>query len=146
MEEDYNKKLKEVLHIFNVSLKNNKGLENIRAYLENLIELYDLVIYLYLLKIKEEGKIEDIPEAPKKRFNEFKKIIKDNQEILDSIKNYELIRRLKNCELKIKDEYRKTAKILCVDESGSIEIDQKMLKQFLEDIKKFVNIMENYIK
>lgn len=143
---DYNRKLKEVLHIFNVSLKNNKGLENIKSYLENIIEIYDLIIYLYLEKLKEDGKIEEIDEAPKKRFIEFKKLFSDNKEILDAIKDYDLIRRLKNCDLKIKDEYRKSAKIICEDCENNIEIDQKQLKQFLENLKKFVSLMEKYIK
>lgn len=143
---DYEKKLKEILHFFNVSLKNNKGLENIKLYLENIIELYDLIIYLYLEKLKEKGLIEDIDEAPKKRYNVFKSFMKDNNEILEILNDYEIIRKLKNCELRINDEYRKSAKIICEDYDNTIEIDQKDLKRFLENLKKFVVIMENYIK
>lgn len=138
---DYKKKLTEVQHIFHVSLKGSKGLENIKIYLESIAELYDIVISLFLSKLERENKIEEIPDAPLAKAKLFLNFI-DDEEIKKYMEEYRIIRKLINCDLRIVDEYRKTVRVICND----IEINQESLKKFLENVQNFVNKMEPYIK
>ena len=147
LEEDleYNRRYKEVLHIFNVSLKNNKGLETVKSFIKAVVEYYDYAIELYFKKLYENKKIDEIPDSPIKRYKKIIEIIKD-KELEESLKYYKLLKLALNADAKITNEYRKNMVIKFRTLSGEeFEINIKMLKDIAESVKKFSTIISKYI-
>jgi hypothetical protein len=147
LEEDleYNRRYKEVLHIFNVSLKNNKGLEIVKSFIKAVIEYYDYAIELYFKKLYENKKIDEIPDSPIKRYKKIIEIIKD-KEFEESLKYYKLLKLALNADAKIINEYRKSMVIKFKTMGGEeFEINIKMLKDITESVKKFSTIISKYM-
>jgi len=141
---EYEDLLKDVLHIYNVSLKNNKGLETIKQLISSVCNLYDSLILGYLSLLKERGEIEDIPNAPLKRLEEFEKRLPE-ESIKKFLDEYKMLRRCLTSEIHISDEYRKSMKIICKYMDKEIVITQAKLKEIIESAKEFTNIMLKYI-
>jgi len=141
---EYEDLLKDVLHIYNVSLKNNKGLETIKQLITSVCNLYDALISGYLNLLKEKGEITDIPTAPLKRLEEFEKRLPENS-LKRFLEEYKMLRRCLTSEIYIKDEYRKSMKIICKYLDTEIEITQAKLKEIIESAREFTNIMLKYI-
>jgi len=147
LEEDleYNRRYKEVLHIFNVSLKNNKGLETVRSFIKAVIEYYDYAIELYFRKLYENKKIDEIPDSPIKRYRKIIEITND-KELEESLKYYKLLKLALNSDARIINEYRKSMVIKFRTLSGEeFEINIKTLKDIAESVKKFSTIISKYI-
>jgi len=147
LEEDleYNRRYKEVLHIFNVSLKNNKGLETVRSFIKAVIEYYDYAIELYFRKLCENKNIDEIPDSPIKRYRKIIEIAKD-KELEESLKYYKLLKLALNSDARIINEYRKNMVVKFRTSSGEeLEINIKTLKDIAESVKKFSTIINKYI-
>jgi len=142
--EDYEDLLRNVLHIYNVSLKNNKGLETVKHLIKSICDLYDSIILGYLNQLKEKNMIKDIPSVPLKRLEEFEKNIPDDS-IRKFIDEYKILRKCLNSEIYIKDEYRKSMKVVCKILNEEIVLTQKRLKEIVESAKEFTNIMLKHI-
>ncbi|MEM0379379.1 MAG: hypothetical protein QXP34_01715 [Candidatus Aenigmatarchaeota archaeon] len=136
--------LSEVLHIYNVSLKNNKGLETVKQLIKTLCSFYDSLITEYLQYLKNKGKIKEIPEVPMKRLEIFEENF-TNEEVKPILENYKILRFCINSEIMIKDEYRRSMIIICKSLDKVVEINQKSLKDFVEMAKKFLQIVEKQI-
>ena len=133
LEEDleYNRRYKEVLHIFNVSLKNNKGLETVRSFIKAAIEYYDYSIELYFRKLYENKNIDEIPDSPIKRYKKIIEITKD-KELEESLRYYKLLKLALNSDTRIINEYRKSMVVKFRTLSGEeFEINIKTLKDCL---------------
>ena len=141
---EYNRRLKEVLHIYNVSLKNNKGLETIKNFIKSVIDYYDYVIELYLKKKEEEKVIDSIPDTPLKRYKKFLELIND-KEIEELTKYYVNLRRCLNSEISITNEFRRSMIIKCKGLNFEFSMDVKILKEIAENVKKFSEIITKYI-
>jgi len=147
LEEDleYNRRYKEVLHIFNVSLKNNKGLETVRSFIKAVIEYYDYSIELYFRKLFENKNIDEIPDSPIKRYRKIIEITKD-KELEESLRYYKLLKLALNSDTRIINEYRKSMVVKFRTLSGEeFEINIKTLKDIAESVKKFSTIINKYI-
>jgi len=147
LEEDleYNRRYKEVLHIFNVSLKNNKGLETVRSFIKAVIEYYDYSIELYFRKLYENKNIDEIPDNPIKRYKKIIEITKD-KELEESLRYYKLLKLALNSDTRIINEYRKSMVVKFRTLSGEeFEINIKTLKDIAESVKKFSTIINKYI-
>ncbi|MEM1895723.1 MAG: hypothetical protein QXR54_00860 [Nanopusillaceae archaeon] len=141
---NYKELLSEVLHIYNVSLKNNKGLETVKQLIKALCDFYDSAITEYLQYLKKNGKIKEIPEAPIKRLDLFESLF-TSEDIKPMLEDYKILRFCINSEIITKDEYRRSMKIICSSLDKTIEINQKKLKDFVEMAKKFSQIIEKQI-
>jgi len=147
LEEDleYNRRYKEVLHIYNVSLKNNKGLETVKSFIKAVIEYYDYTIELYFKKLYENKIIDEIPDSPIKRYKKMIEITKD-KELEESLKYYKLLKLALNSDSGIMNEYRKSMVIKFKTVGGEeFEINIKTLKDIAESVKKFSTIISKYI-
>jgi len=142
--EDYEDLLKDVLHIYNVSLKNNKGLETIKQLISSICNLYDALISGYLNQLKEKGEIAEVPSVPLKRLEEFEKRLPE-ESLKRSLEEYKMLRKCLTSEIYIKDEYRKSMKIICKYLDTEITITQAKLKEIIELAKEFTNTMLKYI-
>jgi len=141
---EYEDLLKDVLHIYNVSLKNNKGLETVKQLIMAVCNLYDTLILGYLNLLKERGEIADIPTVPLKRLEEFEKRLPESS-LKRFLEEYKMLRKCLTSEMYIKDEYRKSMKIICKYLDTEIEITQAKLKEIIESAREFTNIMLKYI-
>ncbi|MGC9079646.1 MAG: hypothetical protein ACP5G1_02815 [Nanopusillaceae archaeon] len=137
---EYKRRLKEVLHIYNVSLKNNKGLETIKNFIKAVLDYYDYVIYYYLEKEKEKGNINEIPNTPIKRYELFLSIIDDK--LKDYFKYYKTLRVCLNSEIMIQNEFRRSMIIKCKGIDREIILTIKDIKEIFESIKNFSEYIE----
>lgn len=129
-------KVKEVLHIYNVSIKNNKSLETIKQFLKSITELFDLIIIEYL----EKNNL-DVPDSPLKRLNTFLNYV-DDEKIKNILEEYKIWRKCINSEMTVINEFRRNIKVICKLGENEYYIDQKTLKEILEKTKEFYNYMK----
>ncbi|BBL45879.1 hypothetical protein MJ1_0739 [Nanobdella aerobiophila] len=141
---EYNRKLKEVLHIYNVSLKNNKGLETIRNFIKSAVDYYDYVIELFLEREYKNNKINEIPKTPIERYNLFLHLIND-KDIENTMIYYKKLRTCLNSHITIQNEYRKTMIIVCKGYETENKLTIKDIKDIIENIRKFSNLIVKYI-
>jgi len=135
--------LKRADHLIYVSLKYTRTADVIKNIIERFISFYDRLILALLTKLKDEGKIEEIPDSPiekallaKEKFPE--DIVKENIEL------YLLYRKITKAKYTSTQEFRRHVTMTATLNDGTvIDVDinkiydyYKKAKEFFEYIKK----------
>jgi len=135
--------LKRADHLIYVSLKYTRTVDVIKNIIERFISSYDCLILALLTKLKDEGKIEGIPDSPLEKASLTKE--KYGDEIInENIALYQLYRKIVKADCRSAQEFRRHVTMTCIFKDGSemnVDIDKiyefyKKAKEFFEHIKK----------
>jgi len=137
-------KFKEAEHIYHVTLKNNRSFEVVKNFIETIAAFYDDMISKYLEKMKEEGKIVDVPDAPLKRISAFLKLL-PNEKLREYVEEYKMLRKCLISSYEVINEHRRNMKIIFRFDSNEIVITTKKLKEILIRAKEFKDLIKNYL-
>jgi len=135
--------LKRADHLIFVSLKYTRTADVIKNIIERLISTYDCLILALLAKLKNEGKIEEIPKSPVEKATLVKQKY-DDSIINENIELYLLYRKIAKAKYTSSQEYRKHVTMISTLSDGTtlnIDINKiydyyKKAKEFFEHVKK----------
>ena len=83
-DDNYNKALEEIKradHLVHVTLKYTRTADVIKNIIERLINAYDFIFLEYLTFLKENNKINYIPDSSKERLELFQKEFKEKSKV-----------------------------------------------------------------
>ena len=100
--------LKRVDHLIYVSLKYTRTIDVLLNALNRMIDAYDFMFESLMQKALAEEKIEEIPTTPIERGNLIKKLYGEDQQFVDNVELFFLIRKLHKAPNPQKEqEYRR---------------------------------------
>ncbi len=139
---EYKRLYNTVMHIYNVSLKNNKGYENVKNLIQNIVDYFEFIIEYFLNKFLEEKKIEEIPEESMKKYKLFLEKI-ENPKIVEILSNYPKLKKYSKSEIIISNEFRKNMLIKFRSLNYEETVDIKFFKSIIENIRSLNEELKN---
>jgi len=135
--------LKRVDHLIYVSLKYTRTIDVIKNIVERFISSYDCFMLALLTKLKNDGKIDEIPESPIEKANLVREKYPDPI-VSENIDIYLLYRKIIKAKSVSSQEYRRHVTMTATLPDGTtidVDIDKiyeyyKKAKEFFEYIKK----------
>ena len=138
--------LKRVDHLFWVSLKYTRTVDVIKHVIERQISCMSFGLEAILKYAKEKKIITNIPSNAGLRCDLLKSTFPQNQELLDYITFYTLLRKLSKAEFKRREEFRRHVTMIAMIDKGEVmEVDIDKLKEYYDYTKKFVHFVKRTI-
>jgi len=142
--EDAGEELKRADHLVYVSLKYTRTADVLLNSLNRMIDCYDHLIQALLEYAKDSKGLEVIPKTPIEKGRVLKEYY-DQQEILDNIDLYFLLRKIVRSTHSSEQEYRRHVCIITTIDGREEIINIDIITQYLEFEKKFYGFVVNLI-
>lgn len=114
--------LKRIEHIIYVSLKYTRTVDVIINAVNRMISTFDFIIEAFLVKAKQEGKIDALPKSPALRASTLAEIYADDPQMQKYINFYVFLKNvLKNPQSK-REEYRRHVTLVVPLENATAEL------------------------
>ncbi len=114
--------LKRLEHIIYVSLKYTRTVDVILNALNRMVSTYDYIIEAFLIKAKEEGKIDSLVKSPALRAKILLKTYPEDKELADYIRFYAFLKDLLKRPHQRREEFRRHVTLIANFEKGTSEI------------------------
>lgn len=139
--------IKRADHLIYVSLKYTRTVDVIKNIIQRLINCYDFGINAVMLKLKEEGKLTEIPTSPGLRCSLMLQHHAGNEEIKQHIEFYLYLRRINRAKFTRFQEFRRNVTMTAIMEDGeNSEVNIDIITEYFEKTKKFIEILEVLLK
>lgn len=137
--------LKRADHLFYVSLKYTKTVDVIKSIIERLINAFEFSIDALFLYLQKKKKIKEIPTNPLTKCIEIKKIFSTDQQFLDDVDFYVLLRKMIKADYTRAREFRKNVTMGITLDDQIIEVNIERLLEYFKRTKNFVEKAYNLI-
>lgn len=146
--EDAKEELKRVDHQIYVSLKYTRTVDVLLNIISRMIDGYDFLLEALLKLAAEEKKIESIPPSPIERGNTLKRLYEGDDQMIDNINLYFLLRKLFRSNPQRESEYRRNVTMRAVvegrEELVTIDIITNYYHFMLEFYKRVVDLVRSH--
>ncbi len=132
-------------HLLYVSLKYTKTCDVIRNLLLRWRRMIETSIEGILVKAKSKKKISAIPENPVKKIEEIKKLLKKDQNFMEVIEFYEMLRKLEELRTERIGEFRKNVTLRIFYRGEEINVNLEKLKEYADQLEKFISSTKQFI-
>lgn len=129
-------------HLLYVSLKYTKTCDVILNLLSRWKNMIEKGLDRLVEKAKKEKKWKPIPDAPKARVVQLKRIYENKKEIIEAIELYELFRDVDKLDKIRENEFRKGVNLKITYKDKIIDINLLQLKEYSDILERFIS----YIK
>lgn len=133
-----NDELKKVDHLVFVTLKYTRTVDIIRSAIDRMIITLNVQIVNTLEKLKDSGKVAEVPLAPVMRTKLLESIYPKDKELKSIIDFYYKLKKMYIGEYKKKEEFRKNVALVTKDDEVNIDT----LKEYVELMKKYINYLQ----
>ena len=126
-------------HLLYVSLKYTKTCDviiNLLSRWKNLIEMANEIL---IARAKKEKKWNPVPEAPRAKLIQLKKIYEKNKDIKNAFEVYELFRDLEKLEKVRENEFRKGVNLKVTYRGEIVNINLLKLKEYADILERFIS-------
>ncbi len=142
--------LKRVDHLLYVSLKYTRTVDVLRSIIDRLINAYDFMILALLEKMKDKGKVDEIPLVPWSKCDALQKLYKKDENIINNIDFYLYLRKLIRAKYTRSNEFRRhvtmTSFLTEGDKEEVIEITMDIIKEYYEKAGMFIEYLNEVLK
>lgn len=132
-------------HLLYVSLKYTKTCDVIMNLLLRWRRMIDTSIDALLNHAKKKKKIPKVPETSVEKINKIKEIFKKDKEIINTIKFYEMLRKLGELRTERIGEFRKNVNLKIFYQGEETDVDLKKLKDYAILLEKFISRVKQYL-
>jgi len=132
-------------HLLYVSLKYTKTCDVIMNLLLRWREMINLSIEAILKKAKKKKKISSIPKSPLEKIEKMEKLFKKDKHILDTIRFYEMLRKITELRKERIGEFRKNVNLKVFYQGKEINIDLERLKIYADMLEKFISKTKQFL-
>ena len=129
-------------HLLYVSLKYTKTCDVIINLLSRWKNMIERGMDRLVMKAKKEKKWKSVPDAPRARLVQLKRIYAKKPEIMDALEIYELFRDLDKLDKVRENEFRKGVNLRVSYKGGVVNINLIQLKDYATILERFIS----YIK
>jgi len=129
-------------HLLYVSLKYTKTCDVIINLLLRWKNIIELGMDKLVAKAKKEKKWKSVPNAPRAKLMQLKKIYEKEEVILETLKLYELFRDLDSIEKVRENEFRKNINLKVTYKGEVININLDKLKEYSFLIERFISYLK----
>src|SRR3989344_9135709 len=126
-------------HLLYVSLKYTKTCDVIINLLSRWKNMIDKCMDRLVEKAKKDKKWKPIPDAPRAKLVQLKKIYKNSKEISDALQLYEIFRDIDNLEKIRESEFRKGVNLKVFYRDQIININLVQLKEYADILERFIS-------
>ena len=126
-------------HLLYVSLKYTKTCDVIINLLSRWKNMIDKCMDRLVERAKKEKKWKPIPNAPRAKLVQLKKIYENSKEISDTLQLYEIFRDLDTLEKIRENEFRKGVNLKVLYKGQTININLVQLKEYADTLERFIS-------
>jgi hypothetical protein len=144
--EDAKEELKRVDHQIYVSLKYTRTVDVLLNIISRMIDGYDFLLEALLKLSEEEKKIESIPPSPIERGNLIKKLYPDDEQIVDNVELYFLLRKLFRSNPVREQEYRRNVTMRSVVEGREELVTIDIITNYYHFMIEFTTKVETLVR
>ena len=132
--------LKRLEHIIYVSLKYTRTVDVLRNALNRMVDMFDLVVFAYLEKAKEEGSSDTFPKSPALRAKIVGDMYSDDENLQKYLSFYAFMKNILKKEFKKREEFRRHVTMIVDLEKSTAEVNIDNLM----NCEKYVHHFYNY--
>lgn len=129
-------------HLLYVSLKYTKTCDVIINLISRWKNMIEKGINLLVEKAKKEKKWKPVPDAPRAKLTQLKKIYANNETIKQTLELYELFRDLDKLDKIRENEFRKGVNLKVIYRGETININLDKLKEYANLLEKFISVLK----
>jgi len=129
-------------HLLYVSLKYTKTCDVIINLLYRWKNMIELAMDLLVEKAKKQKKWKPIPDAPRAKLVQLKKIYEKDEVIGETFKIYEMFRDLDGCEKLRENEFRKGVNLKVTYKGEVINVNLDKLKEYSTLLERFISSLK----
>lgn len=138
---DANQELKRVDHLIYVSLKYTRTADVLKNVIERLLSAYDNMVLVVLRAAKESGNLEEVSNAPIKRYEQVLECYPDDVEMKELAEFTQYLRKLSKLEYGSESEYRRHVAMIFNLEGETVKVDIDKVTEYYKKAKEiFQNI------
>lgn len=129
-------------HLLYVSLKYTKTCDVIINLLFRWKNMIELGMERLIDRIKKQKKWKPVPDAPRARLVQLKKIYVNNPDISEAFTLYELFRDIEILEKVRENEFRKGVNLKVMYKGQVININLEKLKEYAAVLERFISALK----
>ncbi|MBX4196293.1 hypothetical protein KW805_01770 [Candidatus Pacearchaeota archaeon] len=129
-------------HLLYVSLKYTKTCDVIINLLLRWKIMIDLGMDILVEKAKKLKKWKPVPDAPRAKLVQLKKIYEDDAVVSETLQLYELFRDIEQLEKVRENEFRKGVNLKVSYRGETINIDLDKLKEYSSLLERFISALK----
>ena len=129
-------------HLLYVSLKYTKTCDVIINLLSRWKNMIEKVMDRLVEKAKKDKKWQPVPDAPRAKLLQLKKIYSGSKEIVPALELYELFRDIEKLEKIREAEFRKNVNLKVKYKNETININLEKLKDYAATLEKFISAIK----
>jgi len=148
MQEHLEKIIKEKIsadHLMYVSMKYTKTCDVMINLLKRWKIMVDHSIDAMLEKAKKKKMLKKIPTAPKLKVDLIKEVFKDEPDVMDTIKEYEMFKLIDVLKKEKAGEFRKGVCLTVTYKGEEILVNLDKLKEYAEILERFINYTKVFL-
>ena len=132
-------------HLMYVSMKYTKTCDVMINLLKRWKIMMDYAFDAILEKAKKKKMLKKIPTAPKLRIDLIKEIFKDDEDVMDAVKEYEMFKLIEILKKSKAGEFRKGVCLTVMYRGEETRIDLEKLKEYSEILERFINYTKLFL-
>ena len=140
-----NKLIKEKIsadHLLYVSLKYTKTCDVIINLLVRWRNMIEIGTDMLVEKLKKQKKWKPVPNAPRAKLIQLKKIYANEKNVMDTLLLLELFRDIEQLEKIRENEFRKGVNLKVIYKGKIINIDLDKLKEYSDTLERFISYLK----
>ena len=94
---------------------------------------------------KKKKKIKKIPTAPKLKVDAMKEVFKEEEDVMNAVKEYEMFKLIDILKKSKAGEFRKGVCLTVLYKGEEIRIDLDKLKEYAEILERFINYTKIFL-
>lgn len=132
-------------HLLYVSMKYTKTCDVIINLIKRWKVMMDYAFDALLEKAKKKKMIKSIPSAPKLKLDVLRDVFKENEEVIDALREYEMFRLIDALKKTRENEFRKGVCLRVVYKGEEVAINLDKLKEYSEILERFINFVKGFL-
>ena len=139
--------LKRADHSIAVSLKYTRTVDVIRSIVERLINTIGFGLDALLAHAKAQKRISDVPEIPRLKLEEVRRLYGEDRLIVDFCDFFLLLRRIHKAKFDKAQEYRRHVTMTAeLDDGQKVEVTIDIITDYFERTKEFLSYVSKLMK
>ena len=129
-------------HLLYVSLKYTKTCDVILNLLLRWRNMIEFAMEELIERLKKQKRWKPVPDAPRARLLQLKKIYEKDKVLSEVLNMYELFRDIEKLEKVRENEFRKGVNLGVMYKGEKININLDKLKEYADVLEKFISILK----
>jgi hypothetical protein len=129
-------------HLLYVSLKYTKTCDVIINLLLRWKIMIEMAMDVLVERVKKEKKWKPVPDAPRAKLIQLKKVYATNKVVFDALSLYELFRDLERLDKVRENEFRKGVNLKVTYQGAQININLDKLKEYADILERFISYLK----